>query len=192
MWKPYKNVSEALMPQAEVVVDRFHVMKQVNEELDRARKKIKKATEVLKNNSEKSRILSRIKTSKYVLLKNEDALTEIEKSQLESVKKVALTLQKMHQMKEDFRQIFEFPKDWVEGLLSLSDWLKDAISVFSKSCGTIIRWIGEIIAYFDRRTTQGVVEGINNNLKLIKRKTYGFRNFDNFILRSFLHWHFAS
>ncbi len=69
MWKPYKNVSEALMP-PEVVADRFHVMKQVNEELERARKKIKKAAEVLKNNSEKSRILSGIKTSKYVLLKN--------------------------------------------------------------------------------------------------------------------------
>ena len=39
MWKPYKNLSEALMQQAEVVADRFHVMKQVNEELDRARKK---------------------------------------------------------------------------------------------------------------------------------------------------------
>jgi transposase len=51
MWKPYKNVSEALIPQAEVVADRFHVMKQVNEELDRSRKKIKKAAEVLKNSS---------------------------------------------------------------------------------------------------------------------------------------------
>jgi transposase len=58
MWKPDKNVSEALMPQAEVVADRFDVMKLVNEELERARKKIKKAAEVLKNNSEKSRILS--------------------------------------------------------------------------------------------------------------------------------------
>lgn len=192
MWKPYKNVSEALMPQAEVVADRFHVMKQVNEELDGARKKTKKVAEALKNNSEKERILSGIKKTKYVLLKNEEELTEIEKAQLESVKKVAPTLQKMHQMKEEFRQIFESPKDWVEGLFSLSDWLKDAISFFPKSCGTIIRWIGEIIAYFDRRTTQGVVEGINNKLKLIKRKAYGFRNFDNFILRSFLHWHFAS
>ena len=192
MWKPYKNVSEALMPQAEVVADRFHVMKQVNEELDGARKKIKKAAVALKNNSKKARILSGIKKTKYVLLKNEDHLTEIEKEQLESVKKVAPTLHKMHQLKEEFRQIFEAPKDWVEGLLSLSDWLKDAISVFPKSCRTIIRWIGQIIAYFDRRTTQGVVEGINNKLKLIKRKAYGFRNFDNFILRSFLHWHFAS
>ena len=174
MWKPYKNVSEALMPQAEVVADRFHVMKQINEELDGARKKINKAAVALKNNSEKERILSGIKKTKYVLLKNEEDLTEIEKYQLKSVKKVAPTLQKMHQMKEEFRQIFESSKDWVEGLLSLSDWLKDAISVFPKSCGTIIRWIGEIIAYFDRRTTQGVVEGINNKLKLIKRKAYGF------------------
>jgi transposase len=126
MWKPYKNVSEALrLP--EVVADRFHVMKQVNKELDRARKKIKKAAVALKNNSEKERILSGIKKSKYVLLKNEEALTEIEKHQLKSVKKVAPTLQKMHQLKEEFRQIFESSKDWVEGLLSLSDWLKEAI-----------------------------------------------------------------
>ena len=60
MWKPYKNVSEALMP-PEVVTDRFHVMKQVNEELDGARKKIKKAAVALKNNAEKSRMLSGIK-----------------------------------------------------------------------------------------------------------------------------------
>ena len=71
------------MPQAEVVADRFDVMKQVNEELDRARKKIKKAAELLKNKSEKSRIISGIKTTKYVLLKNEEALVEIKKSKLE-------------------------------------------------------------------------------------------------------------
>ncbi|MGL4375021.1 MAG: transposase, partial [Microcoleaceae cyanobacterium] len=41
MWKPYKNVAEKLMPQAEIVADRFHVMKQVNEELDRERTIIK-------------------------------------------------------------------------------------------------------------------------------------------------------
>ncbi|MDJ0595228.1 MAG: transposase, partial [Pleurocapsa sp. MO_226.B13] len=33
---------------------------------------------------------------------------------------------------------------------------------------------------------------INNKLKLIKRRAFGFRNFDNFELRSFLTWQFAS
>jgi transposase len=37
--------------------------------------------------------------------------------------------------------------------------------------------------YFENRTTSGVVEGINNKLKLIKRSGYGFRNFGNFQLR---------
>ena len=192
MWNPYKNVSESLMAKAEVVADRFQVMKQVNEELDRARKQLKKSAEALKNQSEKSRILSGIQKSKYVILKNECDLTDQEKEKLESVKKVAPKLGKMHQIKEEFRQIFESNEDWVEGLFNLSDWLKNARSFFPKSCGTIIRWIGEIVAYFDRGTTQGVVEGINNKLKLIKRKAYGFRNFENFRLRSFLHWHFAS
>jgi transposase len=39
------------------------------------------------------------------------------------------------------------------------------------------RWIDEITAYFDNQTTQGTVEGINNKLKVIKRRGYGFRNF---------------
>ena len=59
-----------------------------------------------------------------------------------------------------------------------------------RSCGTIKRWIGEIILYFDNRRTQGAVEGISNKLKLIKRREYGFRNFDNFKIRSMLSWHF--
>ena len=42
------------------------------------------------------------------------------------------------------------------------------------------------VAYFDERTTSGVVEGINNKLKLIKRRAYGMRNFTNLKLRSFL------
>ncbi|WP_442937277.1 transposase [Nostoc sp.] len=55
---------------------------------------------------------------------------------------------------------------------------------------TIIRWFGETVGYFDLRTTNGVVEGINNKLKLIKRLGYGFRNFDNFRLQALLNWHF--
>jgi transposase len=56
---------------------------------------------------------------------------------------------------------------------------------------TIIRWFGEIIGYFENRTTNGVVEGINNKLKLIKRRGYGFRNVKRFELRSLICWHFT-
>ena len=191
LWKTYKSIAEELMPQAEIVADRFHVMKQVTDELDSARRKIKRETEKLKSKSQKEKILSGLKKSKYVLLKNEKDLNEDEQEKLKEVKKVAPILTEMHALKEKLRDIFESSKDWKEGLLSLADWLKDISDYFPKSFGTIKRWIGEIIAYFDEGTTQGIVEGINNKLKLIKRRAFGFRNFDNFQLRSLLTWHFA-
>ena len=208
LWKSYKNVAENLMPQAEIVADRFHVMKQVNDELDAARRKIKRETEKIQSKSKKETILEGLKKSKYVLLKNEKDLNETEQEKLKEVEKVAPILTQMHALKEELRDIFETSKDWREGLLAIADWLKDVSKYFPKSFGTIRRWIGEIIAYFDERTTQGVVEGINNKLKLIKRRAYGFRNFDgggwsglptisnhrvdNFRLRSFLTWDFTS
>ncbi|MDJ0719013.1 MAG: ISL3 family transposase [Prochloraceae cyanobacterium] len=192
LWKSYKSIAEKLMPQAEIVADRFHVMKQVSDELDVARIKIKRETEKIKSKSKKEKILEGLKNSKYVLLKNEKDLNDPEKEKLKEVKKVAPILTEMHGLKEELRDIFETSKDWSEGLLKIADWLKDVSKYFPKSFGTIRRWIGEIIAYFDERTTQGVVEGINNKLKLIKRRAYGFRNFDNFRLRSFLTWDFTS
>lgn len=53
-------------------------------------------------------------------------------------------------------------------------------SIYPESQKTIVRWIREIISYFNERITNGVVEGINNKFKLIKRSTYGFRNFNDF------------
>lgn len=117
---------------------------------------------------------------KNVAQRNDVSEQEIEtqKDKLKEVKKVSPILAKMHCLKEEFREIFDTNFNWVEGLFSLGDWLRDAKEYFPKSFGTIRRWLGEIIAYFDYRTTQGIVEGINNKLKLIKRRGYGFRNFD--------------
>ena len=84
---------------------------------------------------------------------------------LKEVEKVAPVLTKMHTLKEELRDIFETSRDWSEGLLEIADSLKDVSKYFPKSFGTIRRYIGEIIAYFDERITQGVVERINNKLK---------------------------
>ncbi len=61
LWKSYKNIVEKLMPQAEIVADRFHVMKQVTDELDAARRKIKRETETIKSQSKKETILEGLK-----------------------------------------------------------------------------------------------------------------------------------
>ncbi len=190
LWKPYKSLVEKLMPSAQVVADRFHVMKLVNQELDAQRKAAKTQAETLENPIEKARILAVLKDSKYSLLKNEHDLNEQQKSKLESIKNLVPHLAKMHRHKEDLRAIFESADNWKDGLWKLLDWLQVAALDFPKSRSTIIKWFGEIVSYFDQRTTNGIVEGINHKLKLIKRAAYGFRNFGNFRLRSLLTWYF--
>ena len=129
--------------------------------------------------------------SKYALLKNEEDLNELQKEKLVEISKMFPELSEMHRLKELFRGIFETENSWLGGLLKITEWMKEAQLIFPQSFGTIRRWIGEIIAYFDNRTTQGAVEGINNKIKLIKRRGYGFRNFNNFQIRCMLAWHFS-
>ncbi len=199
LWKGYKNLVTELMPKAQVVADRFHVMAQINKELDIQRKREKRKVEDLiktakspEEKAENEKALEGLKNSKYVLLKNKEDLSEEQKAKLIQVEEVSHTLKVMHQLKEEVRQIFSQTEHWLAGLFQLGKWLSEAKKYFPNSQSTIIRWLDEIIAYFDNRTTSGVVEGINNKLKLIKRSAYGFRNFENYRIRCLLNWHFIS
>lgn len=195
LWQGYKNIVTKLMPNAQVVADRFHVMTQINKELDTQRKKERRNVEELikkaksaEDKAEYKIILSGLKNSKYSLLQNEDNLNESQTSKLLQVKEVSPILKAMHHFKEKVRKIFNHTDDWYAGVFKLGMWLSRAKKYFPHSNNTIIRWFDEIIAYFDHGTTSGAVEGVNNKLKLIKRSGYGFRNFDNFRVRCLLNW----
>jgi transposase len=197
LWKGYKSLATEIIPNAQVVADRFHVMAQINQELDGERKKEKrkiaaeiKQEKISEQKTIKATILAGITDSKYAMLKNEKDLSDEQKDKLAQVRNVSTRLGKMHQLKEDFREIFETKENWTEGLLGLGKWLSKAQKYFVNSQATIYRWLDEILAYFDNRTTSGTVEGINNKLKLIKRSAYGFTNFENFRNRCLLNWHF--
>ena len=190
LWKPYKSVVEELIPNAQIVADRFHVMKQINEELDKRRKKEKREIEKLKNKKEREKRLEKIKYSKYPLLKKKEKLNETEKEKLEEVREVAPKLIEMYEEKEKIRDIFESEITGDEAFDKMVEWTESSHKYFPKSCQTIKRWIDEILAYFDRRTTQGTVEGINQKIKLIKRRAYGLKNFGNFRRRVLLNWCF--
>jgi transposase len=137
-------------------------------------------------------VFNNFKGSKYVFLKSEQDLSEKQRSKLAQVKEASPLIQRMHELKEDFSQIFDASQTLGDGTLKLLDWLKDAQGFFPKSVLTIQRWFGEIVGYLEQHTNNGLVEGINNKLKLLKRSAFNFRNFDNFQLRALLYWHFPS
>jgi transposase len=70
------------------------------------------------------------------------------------------------------------------------DWLNKAQPYYRNSVATIKRWLAEVVGYFERRTTNGIVEGINNKLKLLKRCGFGLRNFNIFKIRALLFCHY--
>ncbi|WP_436836099.1 ISL3 family transposase [Laspinema palackyanum] len=191
LWMPYKTLVEELLPHAQIVADRFHLMKGLNEELDAQRKFEKYLISSRKSYPEKSDFLSAINKSKYALVKNEKDLTENQTKKLNEVKVKFPQLAIMHDLKEEFRDIFESKHQGTEGLVKLVDWLFKAQQSFPTFTKTVIRWFPEIVNYFENRTSNGVVEGINNKLKVIKKSAYGLPKFENFRLRSLLNWMFT-
>ena len=107
------------------------------------------------------------------------------------MKNASPKIEVMHQLKEEFAEIFDNSKNLGEGTLRLVNWLLKANSFFPKTVRTIRNWFGEIVGYFERKTTNAVVEGINNRLKVLKRCGFGFRNVNNFKNRALLFWHLA-
>ena len=187
----YKSLVKKLCLNAVITADRFHVTKMVHEELNQARIDQKKAAESLQA-KERAKLFNSLKGSKYTLLKAEKNLSKKQKEKLDAVKEASPLVEIMHSLKEEFHCLFEKNQNLGEGTLELIDWLKKAEPYYKKSVSTIKRWFAEIVGYFEQRTTNGIVEGINNKLKLLKRSGFGFRNFANFSIRALLFWHFPN
>nr|WP_228060474.1 MULTISPECIES: transposase [unclassified Coleofasciculus] len=187
----YKSLVHKICPNAVVTVDRFHISKMVNEELNKARIDQKKAAEAL-NGKERAKLFGSLKGSKYTLLKSEIKLSQKQTKKLKQVKEASPLIGIMHSLKEELYQIFEESKNLGEGTLKIIDWLNKAQNYYKKSASAIKRWFAEVVGYFERRTTNGVVEGVNNKLKLLKRCGFGFRNFKNFTIRALLLWHYPN
>jgi transposase len=99
---------------------------------------------------------------------------------LENVLKCSKRLRLAYNLKEDFRSIFETCKTPEEGQKQLKEWLQKAKAVYGAVLETIRNHLDNICNYFLNRTSSGVMEGLNNRIKLIKRQAYGFLNFLNF------------
>lgn len=173
MWRPYATAIATVLPQARLVTDRFHVMKVVNQELKTLKNALK---ETLPDDA---------KACHYPLLKNEADLTETQQEILEKVYDASPQLKEAHQLKEEFRELFDTDYTVEQGKTALQQWLDKAeqAEILSEAVSTIRNWFDSIVNYFAHRTTNGPAEGINNKIKVIKRMAYGFRNFANFRLR---------
>jgi transposase len=180
MWAPYHQAARSKLPRAKVVVDRFHVMKQLNTRLTQLR------TEYQKGLPPEMR--SVIKGSRWILVRNRSELSPAEEEQLNKILELCPELRTLYLLKEEFRRIFETIYCRQKAARFLWAWVLKANSTGNKHLAkfviTLRNWWEEILNYFIQRITNGFVEGLNGALRTIMRIAYGYRNFVNFKLRA--------
>ena len=178
MWEAYRQATRHKLPHAQLVADRFHVVKQLNERLTQMRRTIQQQAD------EETRQI--LKGSRWLLVHNRKNLSDEEKSKLQKVLAASPQLRILYLLKEEFHTIGEKIHDRAQAERFLRAWIWKAEQTgdrfILKFVNTLRNWWDEILNYFEERITNGFVEGINRAIRAIINRAYGFRNFDNFRL----------
>jgi len=186
MWDAYQQAAEQKLPNARRVVDRFHIMKNLNAALTKARRIIQKdADEQTKELLKGCRWLL-VNTVPVSFRENRENLSEEQEKQLADMLKASPELKQCYELKEAFRDLFNqdlTPKAvekrlwrWIAKVETLSF---KALKAF---VNTLRNWWQQILNYFDGRFNNGFAEGVNLKIKMLNRRGYGYRNFNSFRL----------
>lgn len=182
MWAAYVNVSKTLFPNAQIVIDRFHWMKYLTKAVDSQRKLERKL------NPESDEL----KGLKWKLIKNKNKLSKAEIEALKLVFKLAPELEVVYEFKNSFQSIFDCDFSKENARNQIEHWKNFAEHFGNKYLDKFIKtynnWEELILNYFEGRYSNGIVEGLNNSIKTIKRQTYGMLNFEHFRTRVLLYY----
>lgn len=192
-----KSCVESYLPNAELCIDGFHVVSWAIEAMDECRKHFWRGARKLKKDLPKRHrgrphkdeivvketATGQLKFSKYALGKNPENLTGNQESCLDDIRKVYPKLFRAYQLKEGLREVFRCDGKEVEN--ELKHWLawacRSRIPEFVELSKKIRRHYDGIVATVKHNISNARIESMNNKIKVIIRKAYGFRNMNNLI-----------
>jgi transposase len=173
MWRAYLKVIAKKASQAVHVLDRFHIMQRMNKALDQVR-----AAEVKQLKQDGYEPI--LQGARWLLLKRPENLTEKQTLKLDEILRYNLKSVRSHLMREDFQRFWEYVSPTWAGKF-LDQWCIRAMRSKIEPMKKVARMLRDrrelILNWFwaEGRISAGIVEGMNNKLKLITRKSYGFR-----------------
>ena len=178
MWKPYKDIADTFFKKATIVIDKYHFIRQVIWALERVRK-----SEQKKFSDERRKYFKR---SKKLLIKRMKDLSEEDKLAVEIMLRASVKLKEAYLLKEKFMEFVD-SKSLDEAKRNLQFWYAfvaaSDVPEFDSCSKTITNWQKYILNSFACPYTNGFTEGCNNKIKVLKRNSYGVRNFDRFRTR---------
>jgi transposase len=164
----------ARAPRATICFDAFHVVKLATEALDAVRRQVWQSARKLRDKT----IAKKYKGARWALLKNPGALNADQTGTLREIKKSGGALWRAYQLKESLRAVFAGDLDTETTNDLLDRWCSKAqrsrIPEFVKTARTIRKHRDGITAALDRGLSNGRHEGLNNKVRLIIRRAYGF------------------
>ena len=177
MNRHFKNVAKICFPNARIVADRYHVTRQAVWAMENVRKN--------EQRNLPDRLRKYFKRSRYLLNIPMEKLTEEQIASLSLMFELSPRLADAYYLKNDFLSVMHAP-DSEKGSQLLCDWLILAESQlhylpeFQKCTETFHNWSQEILNALDVPWSNGFVEGCNNKTKVLKRVSFGVRNFHRF------------
>jgi len=176
MWRAYLRVIKKKLPHALHILDRFHIVKKLNEAVDGVRKE---ETKEMKNKG----FEPILKSSKYCFLKNEENLTESQQHKLNELLQYNLKTVRAYLLKESFQAYWQYLSPyWADRFLTL--WCKRAmrsrLEPMKKFVKTVRRHQPLMMNWFKAKKvySSGTVEGLNRKVNLVTRKSYGFKSYE--------------
>ena len=164
------------MPHTQIVFDRFHVQALASKALDETRRDLWQ--ELRRSDPEAAKML---KHSRWALLKAAVNRTEAEQAKLSEIQHGNLRLYRGYLLRAQLGDILDRRQpNVVEALLLgwISWALRSRLPAFVRTAQTIRENLDEIVAYIRWRVTNGLVEGLNNKVRLLTRRAYGFHSAD--------------
>jgi transposase len=187
MYDGYINaVNEVFKGKVMVVVDRFHVAKLYRTELDKFRQKTLKQLKQELTIQQYDQIIGATR----ILRKVNECLTEDEKRIVNLLFSYAPELMEAYALAIKLTQTFNTHLSKEDAVVKFNEWIalgsKSKLICFNKFITTLRKWKNEIANYFVNRHTSVFVEGLNNKIKVLKRRCYGIYNLKHFFQRLFL------
>lgn len=179
LWSAYHKSVKRYLKRAVSVFDKFHVFSYLSQAIDQVRRDEQ-------NRALKEEGYQLLKGSRWLWLKSRKKLRRKQRQTLDEIMALNRNLHKAYLLKEDFADFYAC-ETREEADAFLRQWTRrckqSRLGPFEDLARRLRRWKDGILAYFDYPITNAVSEGINNKVKVLKRRSYGFHHFEYFLFK---------
>lgn len=176
IWEGYITAVQEVLPATTIVIDRFHVARHYRDAVDALRKQeLRRLKKALPKDAHAD-----LKHTLWPFRKRADDLDTVEQARLDTLLAYSPALDLAYTLREELTTIFDTARSKKDGLRRIRFWrarvAKSGLTCFDGFLKLLDSWQDLIANYFISHQTSSFVEGLNNKLKVLKRRCYGLRN----------------